>query len=150
MGAAIRPAGPADVPAIERIVRDAYGHYVARMGQTPGPMRDDYPARVAAGAAWVLEEAGGVAGVIVLIDAPDHLLLDNVAVDPARQGTGVGRCLIAFAEAEARRRGHGEIRLYTHVTMVENQALYARLGFAEIGRGEQAGFARVFMRKRLG
>jgi hypothetical protein len=34
--------------------------------------------------------------------------------------------------------------------MIENQALYARLGFAETGRGEQAGFARVFMRKRLG
>jgi ribosomal protein S18 acetylase RimI-like enzyme len=150
MSAAIRPARPADLPAIERIVRDAYSPYITRMGQTPGPMRDDYAARIAAGTAWVLEQAGALAGVVVLLEAPDHLLLDNVAVDPARQGTGVGRRLIAFAEAEARRRGRSEIRLYTHVTMVENQALYARLGFVETGRGEQAGFARVFMRKRLG
>jgi hypothetical protein len=30
------------------------------------------------------------------------------------------RRLLAFAEAEALRRGYSEIRLYTHQTMVEN------------------------------
>jgi ribosomal protein S18 acetylase RimI-like enzyme len=150
MGAAIRPALPADVPAIERVVHDAYAHYVARMGVRPGPMNDDYRARVAAGAVSVLEADGAIAGVLVLLDAPDHLLLDNVAVAPERQGQGIGRQLVAFAEAEARRRGYAEIKLYTHVTMVENQALYRRLGFDETHRGEQAGFQRVFMRKRLG
>lgn len=149
MSAAIRPALPTDVPAIERTVRDAYGHYVARMGRPPGPMLDDYPARVAAGTAWVLDDAGTIVGVLVLLAEPGYLLLDNVAVDPARQGQGIGRRLIAFAEAEARRRGFAEIRLYTHVTMVENQALYARLGFVETHRGTQVGFERVFMTKRL-
>ena len=147
---ALRPARPADLPDIERIVHEAYAHYVERMGQRPGPMDDDYPARVAEQAVWVVEREGAIAGVLVLLPAPDHLLLDNVAVAHSHQGQGVGRLLVGFAEAEAGRRGYREIRLYTHVTMVENQALYRRLGFEESHRGEQAGFARVFMRKRLG
>ena len=66
-----------------------------------------------------------------------------------RQGHGVGRRLIEFAESEARRLGHTELRLYTHVTMTENIALYSRLGFVETGRGREAGYDRVFMTKRL-
>lgn len=149
MSAAIRPAEPADQAAIERIVNDAYGHYVARMGKRPGPMEDDYAARIADREAWVLDDGGSLAGVLVLCDAADHLLLDNIAVAPAHQGRGVGRRLMAFAETEARRRGWSEIRLYTHETMIENQALYQRLGYVETHRAEQAGFARVFMRKPL-
>ena len=61
----------------------------------------------------------------------------------------MGRRLLAFAEAEALRRGYSEIRLYTHETMVENQRLYASIGYEETGRGTEAGYDRVFMRKPL-
>ena len=47
------------------------------------------------------------------------------------------------------RRGYHEIRLYTHKTMVEKQCLYALIGYQEIGRGTEAGYDRVFMRKQL-
>ena len=146
----IRPATTSDVPAIERIVHDAYLRYVERIGKPPGPMLDDYSARVAEGAVWVLDEGGAVAGVLVLLPAQDHLLLDNVAVDPARHGAGFGRRLMAFAEDEARRRGYTEVQLYTHVMMHENLVLYPRLGYEEFARFEQAGYQRVFMRKRVG
>lgn len=143
--ALIRPADAADLPAVERIVRAAYTMYIARIGKPPGPMLDDYATLVRAHCVWV---AGApVAGVIVLVGEDDHLLLDNVAVDPAAQGSGVGRALIGFAEAEARRRGYGEMRLYTHATMTENIALYRCTGWVETGRGEQDGFDRVFFRK---
>ena len=52
-----------------------------------------------------------------------------------------------FAEDEARRRGHGRVWLYTNVLMVENVALYTRLGYRETHRETQAGFSRVFMEK---
>ena len=137
----------ADVPIIERIVHDAYVKYVARIGKPPGPMEDDYAARVAAGEVWICAEGDDIAGILVLESAADHLLLDNIAVAPAWQSRGVGRHLLAFADAEARRAGHAELRLYTHVLMHENIALYTHLGWQETGRGEQAGFQRVFMRK---
>jgi ribosomal protein S18 acetylase RimI-like enzyme len=85
----------------------------------------------------------------VLLLAPGYLLPDNIAVWPARQGLGLGRRLLIFAEAEALRRGYAEIRLYTHQTMDENQRLYASIGYEETGRGTEAGYDRVFMRKQL-
>src|SRR5712671_5720593 len=90
-----------------------------------------------------------IAAIIVLLPKLDHLLLDNIAVRPDRQGQGLGRLLIAFAEDEARRLGYAELRLYTHEKMVENIALYTRLGFVETGRGHEAGYDRVFMTRWL-
>ena len=150
MSMALRPARAADLPAVQALVARAYGHYVARIGKPPGPMLDDYAARIAEGAVQVLEEDGRLVGLLVLLPEADHLLLDNVAVDPAAQGRGHGRRLVAAAEDEARRLGLNELRLYTHELMSENVAMYERLGFAETHRGQQAGYARVFMRKRLG
>jgi ribosomal protein S18 acetylase RimI-like enzyme len=146
----IRLATAADRDTIEAIVREAYSIYIERIGKPPGPMLDDYAALIAAGAVSVLAELdGALAAIIVLLPKPDHLLLDNIAVRRDRQGQGLGRRLIAFAEAEARRCGFDEIRLYTHATMTENIALYTRLGFVETGRGHDAGYDRVFMTKRL-
>jgi ribosomal protein S18 acetylase RimI-like enzyme len=145
----IRVATDADVPALAKIVEEAYRHYIPRIGKPPGPMLDDYAARVSEGVVWVIEDGSIAAGVIVLLPGPGYLLLDNIAVAPDRQGLGLGRRLLAFAEAEAARRGHREIRLYTHETMTENQRLYAAIGYEETGRGTEAGYERVFMRKRL-
>lgn len=145
----IRPARTGESGAIRALVRRAYAMYVSRMGAEPGPMLDDYGKRVADGAVFMLEREETPAGILVLLPYDDHLLLDNVAVDPAFQGCGVGKALMAFAEQEAVRRGYGEIRLYTHETMVENITMYAKLGYEETGRGKQAGYDRVFMRKIL-
>jgi len=149
--AVIRRAKPEDRAAVEAIVREAYSIYVERIWKPPGPMLDDYARLIADGVVSVLEDAdAAIAAIIVLLAKPDHLLLDNIAVRPDRQGQGLGRQFIAFAEAEARRLGFMELRLYTHETMTENIALYTRLGFAETGRGHDSGYDRVFMTKRLG
>ena len=145
----IRAAIAADVPAIAQIVDHAYRHYIARMGKPPGPMLEDYTARVSEGVVWVVEEGAVIAAMIVLVPGPNYLLLDNIAVSPNRQGVGLGRRLLAFAETEALRRGYRAIRLYTHQTMVENQRLYTSIGYEETGRGTEAGYDRVFMRKQL-
>ena len=146
----IRRAGKEDCAVIEAIVAAAYSVYIERIGKPPGPMLDDYARRVAEGVVWVLEEEGGnIAAIIVLLVKADHLLLDNVAVRPDRQGRGLGRTLIAFAEAEARHIGLAELRLYTHAKMTENITLYTRLGFTETSRGHESGYDRVFMSKRV-
>jgi ribosomal protein S18 acetylase RimI-like enzyme len=147
MSVLLRRARPDDREAIDRIVGAAYAVYIPRMGKPPGPMLDDYAARIAADEAWILEEGGVPVAALVLVEKPDHLLLDNVAVDPARQGRGLGRRLIAHAEGEARARGFAELRLYTHETMTENMELYRLLGFMETHRATEAGYARVYMRK---
>ena len=147
---AIRPARAGEAAVLAAIIDAAYRHYIPRIGKPPGPMSDDYAARIAAGQAWVLEDDGQAAGILVLEDQPDALLLDNVAILPDRQGRGLGGLLIRFAQTEARRRGHDLLRLYTHVLMTENIALYKRFGFDENARIAEKGFDRVYMTKFLG
>ncbi len=147
--AAIRAAGAADVAAVEAVVRSAYSVYLLKMETPPGPMLDDYDARIAAGQVHVAVADGEIAGALVLIEHEGYLLLDNVAVSPDSQGGGVGRDLVGFAEAEAKRRGYAEIRLYTHVVMTENIAFYGWLGYDETHRVREAGYDRVYMRKLL-
>jgi ribosomal protein S18 acetylase RimI-like enzyme len=142
----IRRARPEDQAAVEAIVHAAYAVYVERIGKPPGPMLDDYRRLIADGAVSVFEMPdGAIAAIIVLLAKADHLLLDNVAVFPDRQGQGLGRRLIAFAESEARRLCCRELRLYTHARMTENIALYARFGFEETGRRRESGYDRVYM-----
>jgi ribosomal protein S18 acetylase RimI-like enzyme len=144
---AIRPARAADRHAVEGVVRDAYSLYVARIGGPPVPMTADYGELIAAGQVYVLEAGGRLAGLVVLVDEPGYLLLENVAVAPAFQGHGLGRQLVAFAEQEAAARGLPEVRLYTNEAMTENLRLYPALGYEEVGRAVEDGFARVYFRK---
>ena len=145
----IRAATPADLPDLHRIAHAAYAIYVPRIGGEPAPMVEDFAASVAAGHVAVWSDAAGVGGYALSYPRGDHVHLENVAVDPARQGQGLGRTLIAQVEAEARRRGLAAVELYTNVKMTENQRLYPALGYVETGRRQEDGFDRVFYRKDL-
>lgn len=149
-GAILRPARAADVDDIRACVRAAYHKYVHRMGTEPGPMLADFEAQVAAGQVTVLEATGHLRGLIVMFPAADHLFVENVAVAPDAQGRGYGRRLLRCAEREARRLGLGEIRLYTEERMTENLILYPAIGYEETGRREEAGYRRVYFRKKVG
>ena len=146
----IRPAAAPDLPAIAAIVEAAYSPYIPRIGKKPGPMLDDYAALIGAGRVSVMVEAGRVLGLLVLLPMEGHMLLDNIAVAPDAQGRGVGKRLMIAAERAARAAGHDEIRLYTHEKMVENVAIYTRIGYRETHRIREKGFDRVYMAKSLG
>ncbi len=88
--------------------------------------------------------------MIVLAVADEGFLVDNVAVDPCYRGKGLGKALLEFAEAEARRAGFDSIYLYTHEKLTENLALYSRIGYVEYDRRSRGDFSLVFMRKHLG
>jgi ribosomal protein S18 acetylase RimI-like enzyme len=143
----IRPAGPDDLDAVRRIARAAYAPYVPRIGREPAPMVADFATSIAAGELWV---AGApVAGFVVAYPRGDHWHLENVAVEPSAQGTGLGGALIAHVEAMARAARARAVELYTNAQMTGNRSLYPRLGYAETGRAVEGGFDRVFYRKEL-
>jgi GNAT superfamily N-acetyltransferase len=145
----VRKALAQDVPRVEAIAAAAYAPYTPRIGRPPAPMTADYRGAVGRGEVWVAEADGAVTGLLVLVARPDHLLLENVAVDPAAQRTGVGARLLAEAEEQAAGLGLAEIRLYTNVAMTENLAYYPRRGYVETHRGHEDGFDRVYFSKRL-
>lgn len=150
-GYSFRPAEGRDAPAVADLVAAAYGHYVDRLGMLPGPMTLDYADVIRDAHVTVAESGGAIAGVIVLNHDEDGFVIENVAVHPDERGKGLGRALLEFAEAEARRAGVDSIYLYTHEKMTENQALYSKIGYAEFDRrSPQGDFFLVYMRKPLG
>ena len=145
----IRAAQPQDAPAVSELVQRAYGGYVELIGVRPAPMDEDYTAAIARATVLVAVHDATLAGVVVLRTEADHVLIENVAVDPAHQHAGIGRALLARAEDVAREHGLSELRLYTTAAMHRNLALYPRLGYEETGRRRQSRFDRVFFAKRL-
>ena len=110
-------------------------------------MDADYGALVDEGDVFVVPDPQVVAVLVLRPDEGHALMVENVAVDPDRQGEGLGPALLEFAEAQAHERDLGELRLYTHELMTENIELYERLGWTEYDRVASHGFARVFLRK---
>jgi len=95
----IRPARPADLPAVERLLT------------ANGLILDD----VAAGIRdfFVAEEAGALIGTIGLEVRAPFALLRSAAVDPARHGSGIGAKLVARLVAEAESRKLDALYLFT-------------------------------------
>ena len=150
IGYSFRSATEADVAKVTALVQAAYGHYVERIGGVPRPMVDDYAEVIENYQVTVAESHETIMGVIVLTVTNEGFLIDNVAVDPSYRGKGIGKALLEFAEAEARRAGFDSIYLYTHEKMTENLALYTRIGYVEYDRRSQGEFSLVYMRKQLG
>lgn len=143
-----REAGAADVPAVVALVESAYRGESSRAGWTTE--------------ADLLEgQRTDAAGISAVVAGPDSLLLlaerdgrllgccelrragtaDDVvayfgtfAVDPAAQGGGIGRRLLAHADAEAVRRWRAPALEMTVIAQRGDLiAWYERLGFARTG-----------------
>ncbi|HXX06738.1 MAG TPA: GNAT family N-acetyltransferase [Pseudolabrys sp.] len=145
----IRKATVRDTARIISIARAAYAKYIPRMGRDPPPMLADFEALITAGFATVIESAGNVVGYLIAWPEADAYLIDNLAIDPARQGEGFGRKLVEKAIAEARGLNLPALRLYTNVVMTENIALYGHIGFVETHRTVENGLHRMHMRLTL-
>ena len=149
MALLIRRAIPTDAGRIAACVCAAYIHYIERIGRQPGPMLDDYGDLIAKHQVHVAVDGEALLGAIVLMVTDDGFYIDNVAAAPAARGRGVGRALLQLAESEARRQGYDSIYLATHVKMVENRALYSKIGYVQYDERVVNGFPRVFFRKPL-
>ncbi len=102
----LRVAGEADAEKLTKLVDNAYGHYVERLGMSPGPMTDDYTEVIRDRNVTVVESEGTIVAAIVLGVTEEGFTIENVAVHPSRQGEDIGR-----VSARARRGGGAPHRL---------------------------------------
>ena len=69
-------------------------------------------------------------------------------VHQSARGQGLGRRILDSLEDHAIRFGHRRVRLYTHASLAQAQALYRRSGYREVEPFfEEAPFADVFFEK---
>ena len=143
----IRKATLADLENIQSCAYLAYSKYVDRMKKEPAPMNADYAAQIENGAVDVAVVEHKFAGYVVFYPDGDHFHLESVAVVPEQSRRGIGRALIDYVERTARSAGVNAVELYTNEVMIENIAMYQKMGYKEIARKRQAEFNRVFFRK---
>ncbi|MEU9828899.1 GNAT family N-acetyltransferase [Micromonospora chersina] len=140
----VRTARPADVAALVDLVESAYRGERSRAGWTTeadllAGQRTD-PDMVAeavtspGGTVLVVEDGTGIVACCQLERRDDHVYFGMFAVDPGRQGGGLGRDLLAEAERHAREQWHsGEMRM-TVITQREDLiAWYERRGYVRTG-----------------
>jgi lysophospholipase L1-like esterase/N-acetylglutamate synthase-like GNAT family acetyltransferase len=146
----LRPAAPADAGAIADLVRRAYEPWIAVIGREPLPMVVDYAEALARHRFDLLRQDERLLAVLETELRGNDLLIVNLAVDPAVQGRGLGRRLLAHAEGLTAAAGRGTVRLYTNGRFERNLGIYARFGY-HIERTEPFGNASaVHMLKPIG
>lgn len=130
----IRPPSAQEVPALRRIERAA-GAAFAGVG-LPEVAADEPPPLVhleafrVAGRAWVATDDRDrpVAYLVALVlDGRAHV--EQVSVDPAHRGRGLGAALLDHLGRWARERDHAELSLTAFRDVPWNAPYYARLGF---------------------
>jgi len=144
----VRLARPTDLPRLPEIevsaatlFRDQGVEVFA--GEAPETPIDFTPAKVWApivdeGLLWVMAKPDGPPGAFVAARIEEgrlHIL--ELDVHREHQGQGLGRRLLTFVVAEARRRGLAGLSLTTFRDVPWNAPFYASVGFA-IVEGEDA------------
>ncbi|OAN69978.1 acetyltransferase [Sulfitobacter sp. EhC04] len=90
---------------------------------------------------------------VILTPRPQALYLGKLAVHPAARRQGHARRLLDHAEARARSLRLPAVELQSRVELVENHALFAAAGYAEIARTAHPGYAQptsITFRKTTG
>ena len=149
-----RPLDPGHMTRAEALLRAAFGPYVRRLGREQGPEAYSWlPAAVGDGRVYGGFDGGHLVGVVITEPNESGWTLDQIVVDPARQGDGIGSWLLGQVEAKARAAGAPALFLDTAAMMTDLLRLYARHGFEEIRRGPPTHgrdpHLRVYMQKRL-
>lgn len=123
----VRPYAPADAEALTALHARAFEPPQLGLSYWRGA-RNTPP-----NLCLVAEAGGALAGYCDGFLAGEGGDVASVAVDPARQGQGIGRVLLAAFLAEARARGASLIHLEVSVANAPALGLYEALGFRRVG-----------------
>ena len=137
-----RTAKLSEAQEVGRVIRAAFTPYVRALGRefpADGSAqfaeeRERFAAELERGDVYVALDGERIVGAVRTKPQKD-LYIDQIAVDPARQGTGVGSWLLQRIDEVARARGLGGLSLETAEMAVANIRLYQRHGFEIVSRG---------------
>ena len=125
----IQRATNEQIDEVRNLTLKAYAKWVGVTPRKPRPMTADYAEAFDKHRFDCLHREGVLIGVIETTPQDDELMIVNVAVDPAHQGLGYGARLMRYAEELAGEAKLSGTRLHPNKLMLENIALYERLGY---------------------
>lgn len=142
MSIAVRPAAPADYPAIARLTVAAYeadGQVTGSQGY--GSVLADVAGRAGAGELLVAVDGADVLGAVLFVrpgspyaevSRPGEAEFRMLAVDPAAQGRGIGRSLVRACVERAVGAGCAGIAICMRDFSVAARKLYDSFGFVRM------------------
>lgn len=143
----IKPATPADVPALVTLVNSAYRGEISKQGWTTeahlldGQRTDakgllDLLAPTEATILQCITPDGQLCGSVYLQLRGDTLYMGMLSVVPNRQAQGIGKRLLQAAEAHARQQACRRMRITVISVRAELIAWYERHGYHQTGQTE--------------
>ena len=143
----LRVATLGDLECIDALVAAAFQRHVTNMGFPPVQLLRDTSEQIEAGEIWVYGDP--ITGVMSISEVGDSLLIENMAVHPSVQRSGIGRRLIEHAEQMATNWRLRRVVLVRNAPMVKHRDFYAHVGYLEADRRTEHGSRQVFMEKIL-
>jgi GNAT superfamily N-acetyltransferase len=136
----IRPARPADIPAIYQLIRDlaSYENALADVTGSEAQLRGALLAEPPAVFAHVAEHDGQVAGFALWYlsfstwTAGHGIYLEDLYVKPELRGSGLGRALLAELARICVARGYPRLEWAVLDWNTPSRGFYASLGAAEM------------------
>ena len=163
---AVRPATPADIPAVTRIYAHAVLHGTATFELDPpdeAEMTRRMQALLDGSFPYIVAENGGAlagyayAGPYRARPAYRFTVEDSIYVDPGTHRRGLGRALLARLIDESERRGYRQmIAVIGDSANAPSIEVHRALGFRMVGNFENVGFKfgrwldSVLMQRELG
>ncbi len=138
----VRATDPYDWPGVLALIQRAFAGMEGRIDPPSSVHRltaEGIAAQARTGEIWVVPP---LQACMFLTPKDGRLYLGKLAVEPALQGRGLARQLVALAEERARALGFAILELETRVELTENHAIFRHLGFVETGRKAHPGFDR--------
>lgn len=127
---ALRRADLRDLAAVRDFQHAAYARNRAIQKVEPLPLLVDYADIFRTHEVYVAEQDARIAGVLILEERPDDLLVWSIATCETAKETGLGNLMLRAAEDRAAALGRATMRLYTGQKLTRNVAWYQRSGYA--------------------
>jgi predicted N-acetyltransferase YhbS len=152
----LRLAMREDAADIVPVIRRAFAQYDGKLVPPSGALHETeatVAARIDTERCIVAFDGASPIACIFYKRVGDQLYFGRLAVLPDCRGEGLAQRLVAEVEAAARTAGLAAVTLGVRIALPGNVAMFAALGYREIGREAHSGFSEptsITMEKRLG